>query len=123
MGTRTLLGILRLVSLLLMAIACTSWASAAGQTRFWNITGDTIVKFELAPVGTNNWGPDQCKNEKDDFVDDDERLPIEAVATGSYDARMTFEDGRVCTAKAIKIEVGKIFSIERDQLKDCSSPH
>ena len=85
---------------------------AAAQTKFWNITGDTIVNFELAPVGTTNWGPDQCKNEKDDSVDDDERLPIEDVATGSYDARMTFEDGRVCSAKAIKIEDGKIFSIE-----------
>jgi hypothetical protein len=100
-----------------------SGASAAAQTKFWNITGDTIVKFELAPAGTANWGPDQCKNDKDDSVDDDERLKIQGVGTGSYDARMTFQDGRVCTVKAISIETGKIFSIERDQLKDCSSPH
>ncbi len=122
MGNRTSLGMLRLISLGLMAIACTSWAIAAGQTKFWNITGDTIVKFELAPAGTSNWGPDQCKNDKDNSVDDDERLQIKDVATGSYDARMTFKDGRVCIVKAISIEDGKIFSIERNQLKDCSSP-
>jgi hypothetical protein len=122
MGNRTSLRISRLTSLSLMAIACTSWAIAAGQTKFWNTTGDTIVKFELAPAGSNNWGLDQCKNDKDNAVDDDERLQIKDVATGSYDARMTFKDGRVCTAKAISIEDGKIFSIERNQLKDCSSP-
>ncbi|MGH6818081.1 MAG: hypothetical protein ACREC1_04845 [Methylovirgula sp.] len=107
----------------LVAIFGVSGAWAAAQTRFWNITGDTVVKFELAPAGTTNWGPDQCKNDQDNSVDDDERLPVKDVPTGSYDARMTFEDGRVCLAKAINVEDGKIFSIERDQLKDCSTPH
>lgn len=122
MGNRISLRMLRLVSLVCTAVACASWAIAASQTKFWNITGDTIVKFELAPAGTNNWGPDQCKNDKDDSVDDDERLQIKDVPTGSYDARMTFKDGRVCTVKAINVVDGKIFSIERNQLKDCSSP-
>jgi hypothetical protein len=122
MGNPTSLRMLRLVSLVFMAVACASWAIAASQTKFWNITGDTIVKFELAPAATNNWGPDQCKNDKDDSVDDDERLQIKDVSTGSYDARMTFKDGRVCTVKAINVVDGKIFSIERNQLKDCSSP-
>jgi hypothetical protein len=122
MGNRTSLRMLRLVSLVFTAVACASWAIAASQTKFWNITGDTIVKFELAPAATNNWGPDQCKNDKDDSVDDDERLQIKDVPTGSYDARMTFKDGRVCTVKAINVVDGKIFSIERNQLKDCNSP-
>jgi hypothetical protein len=122
MGNRTSLRILRLIAFGFMAIACTSWAIAARQTKFWNITGDTIVKFELAPAGSNNWAPDQCENDKDNAVDDDERLQIKDAPTGSYDARMTFKDGRVCTVKAISIEDGKIFSIEHNQLKDCSSP-
>jgi hypothetical protein len=122
MWNRILLRPARRISIGLVAIFCASSAIAAGQTKFWNITGDTIVKFELAPAGSGNWGPDQCKNDKDDSVDDDERLQIKDVATGSYDARMTFQDGRVCTVKAISIEDGKIFSIERDQLKDCSNP-
>jgi hypothetical protein len=122
MRHRTSLRIVRLVAFGLIAISCTSWALATGQTKFWNITGDTIVKFELAPAGSNNWGPDQCKNDKDDSVDDDERLLIKDVATGSYDARMTFKNGRVCTLKAISIEQGKIFSVEANQLKDCTSP-
>jgi hypothetical protein len=97
-------------------------AMGASQTKFWNITGDTIVKFELAPAGTTSWSPDQCKNDKDDSVDDDERLLIKDVPTGTYDARMTFQSGRVCSAKAISVIDGKIFSIEQNQLKDCANP-
>ena len=123
MWNPALLQIGRSISLAVMAIFCTtSFAYAAAQTKFWNITGDTIVKFELAPAGTTTWGPDQCKNDKDDSVDDDERLQIKDIATGSYDARMTYKDGHVCIAKAISIEQGKIFSIEKNQLKDCSAP-
>jgi hypothetical protein len=122
MSHRTLLRIARLVSVGLVVIFCAPGAMAAGQTKFWNITGDTIVKFELAPAGTSNWGPDQCKNDKDDSVDDDERLQIKDVATGSYDARITYKNGRVCAAKALSIVQGKIFSIEANQLKDCSNP-
>ncbi len=107
----------------LVAIFGVSSALAAAPTKFWNITGDTIVKFELAPAGTTKWGPDQCKNDKDDSVDDDERLVIKDVPTGSYDARITFQYGRVCFAKALNVEDGKIFSVERDQLKDCSTAH
>lgn len=106
------------VAIGLVAVASNALAA---QTKFWNITGDTVVKFELAPAGTANWGPDQCKNSDDNSVDDDERLPVKDVATGTYDARLTFEDGKVCTAKSISVEVGKIFSIERDQLKDCTT--
>ncbi|HLH10464.1 MAG TPA: hypothetical protein VKV77_01155 [Methylovirgula sp.] len=109
-----------LIGFLALSMPC---ALAAGQTKFWNTTGDKIIKFELAPAGSGNWGPDQCKNDKDNSVDDDERLQIKDVATGSYDARMTFEDGRVCTAKAIQIVQGKIFSLERGDLKDCTNPH
>jgi hypothetical protein len=97
-------------------------ASKPAKTKFWNITGDTIVKFELAPVGTANWGPDQCKNDRDDSVDDDERLAIQNVATGTYDARMTYKDGAVCMAKSVKVVEGKIFSIEKKDLTNCTKP-
>lgn len=122
MWERMLKGVARLVAVGLISIFCVSNAGAAGKTKFWNITGDTIVKFQLAPAGSTNWGPDQCKNDPDDSVDDDERLLIKDVATGSYDARLTFKNGRVCTVKGISIVEGKIFSIERDQLKECTNP-
>lgn len=97
-------------------------ADKAGKTRFWNLTGETIAKLELAPAGSTNFGPDQCKNDKDGTVDNDERLTVVGVANGAYDARMTFKSGRVCYARDVKVEEGKIFSVEADQVKDCSNP-
>lgn len=96
-------------------------ADKAPKTRFWNLTGETVTKLELAPAGTQSWGPDQCKNDKDGDVDNDERLKLEGVAAGTYDARMTFKGGRVCHARGLKVEDGKVFSVEADQLKDCSA--
>ncbi len=113
---------LAILGLATAAALCVSAASAAPKTKFWNITGDTIVKFELAPAGTAKWGPDQCKNDPDDSVDDDERLTVKDVATGTYDARMTYKDGNVCSAKSVKVVEGKIFSIEKKDLTNCTKP-
>ena len=49
--------------------------------RFWNLTQDTISEFYLAPVGTSDVGPNQCKNNKDGAVDH-ERLRITGVKAG-----------------------------------------
>lgn len=107
-------------------IASLAWSDsqAAGSkpTRFWNLTGETIVKFELAPAGKDDFGPDQCENDQDHAVDDDERLPIKGIAPGPYDARITFKNGRVCLAKDIAVGEGKVFSIDGKQLTDCHEP-
>lgn len=88
-------------------------------TRFWNLTGETLKKFELAPAGTTTFGPDQCKNDKDGEVDNDERLKIVDVADGKYDARMTDKKGKVCMAYGLDVKKDAVFSIEKDQVKDC----
>ncbi len=88
-------------------------------TRFWNLTGETVTKFELAPTGTQNFGPDQAKNDKDGSVDNDERLKLIDVADGTYDARITDKGGRICLAIGLAIKADAIVSVEKDQLKDC----
>ena len=88
-------------------------------TRFWNLTGETVTKFELAPTGTTTFGPDQCKNDKDGTVDNDERLRLTDVTEGTYDARVTDKSGRVCVVAGLAIKTDAVFSIEKDQLKDC----
>lgn len=40
-------------------------AEKAPRTRVWNLTGETIGSFELSPAGKTDWGPNQCKNDKD----------------------------------------------------------
>jgi len=100
------------------AIAASAEPKAKG-TRFWNLTGETVAKLELAPAGTTTFGPDLCAGDKDGTVDNDERLKVEGVASGTYDARVTDTKGRVCMASAIEVKDGAVFSIEQDQLKDC----
>lgn len=88
-------------------------------TRFWNLTGDEVAKFELAPAGTTNFGPNQCANDKDGTVDNDERLKVIGVADGNYDARITSVKGKTCMAFGLEVKKDGIFSVEKDQLKDC----
>jgi hypothetical protein len=88
--------------------------------RFWNLTRHTISEFYLAPQGTSNWGPNQCKNDKDGTVDSDERLRITGITPGVYDAKLADDSGRVCIVRNIKIETGEIFSIEEKDLTSCT---
>ena len=108
-----------LIAVLIAAIPAAAQEKKSKGTRFWNLTGETITKLELAPAGTTSFGPDQCKNDKDGSVDNDERLRVTDVADGSYDARLTDKSGKVCVVPHLAIKADGVFSIERDQLKDC----
>jgi hypothetical protein len=110
------------IALLAFALAATSsGVQAEGRpTRFWNLTRHTISELYLAPAGTTDFGPNQCKNDKDGTVDPDERLRITGVSSGTYDARLKDTSGRSCLVRNIKVEAGEIFSIEEKELTSCS---
>jgi hypothetical protein len=110
------------IMFVLLALAATSSAvSAEGRpTRFWNLTRHTVSEFHLAPAGTTNWGPNQCKNDKDGTVDPDERLRITGVAPGRYDAKLKDVSGRTCIVRNIEVKAGEIFSIEENELTSCT---
>ncbi len=111
----------RILLLVAALIAGTAGASAGDRpTRFWNLTHNTVQEFQLAPAGTTAWGENQCRNDKDGAVDFDERLPVIGVASGRYDARLKDASGRVCFARNIAIEAGKVFSIDEKDLVDCT---
>jgi hypothetical protein len=106
----------------IMAIAAAVGAAEARKrpTQFLNLTGNTISEFYLSPAGTSNWGPNQCKNDKDGAVDAYEHLRINDVPSGTYDAKFTDVTGRTCTVHNIKVEAGSIFWIEQRDLKSCN---
>ena len=95
-------------------------AAEPGTTRFWNLTGDTITHLMLAPTGTANWGPDQCRNDPDGSVDFDERLRITGISSGQYDVRFTDKTGRSCTLTGIEIKAGSVFSIGKEAFEHCA---
>jgi hypothetical protein len=113
----------KIVFMLLLLTAGSAAAAAAERpTRFWNLTRHTISEFFLAPAGTSNWGPNQCKNDRDGTVDSDERLRITDTPPGMYDAKLKDTSGRVCIVKNLKVEAGEIFSIEERELTSCANP-
>lgn len=109
---------------LVAALLCTltSSALAADLGRFWNLTGETISSLALSPVGTDQFGANQCANDKDGTVDNDERLRLTNVAPGRYDVRLKFQRSkRQCTVHDVQIkDGGKVaFSLDAKDLKDC----
>ncbi len=109
---------------LAVALLCalTAPALAADPGRFWNLTGETISGLALAPAGTDQYGANQCANDKDGTVDNDERLRLTNVAPGRYDVRLKFQrSNRQCTVRDVQVkDAGKVaFSLEPKDLKDC----
>ena len=102
-----------------MAVGIGQGSAQNRPIRFWNLTKNTISEFYLAPAGTSDWGPNQCKNDKDGSVDFDERLRIGGLPSGIYDARFTDVTGRSCTVRNLKIDPGAIFSIAEKDLTGC----
>jgi len=98
--------------------------SAAAQDRrgirFWNLTANTVKEFYLSPAGKDEWGPNQCKNDKDGEVDHDERLRIVGIEAGRYDAKLADVRGRVCVVRNIDIKAAAVFTIEEKQLTECT---
>jgi hypothetical protein len=112
----------RIVAALTIIVAAGAVQAAdGGVTRFWNLTGETIIHLYLAPTGTTAWGADQCKNDPDGSVDFDERLRILGVLSGHYDVKFTDKTGRSCIAKNVEVKAGAVFSIDKETLAHCGT--
>src|SRR5262245_37207955 len=109
------------IAVLARAAASSIAAAAERPMRFWNLTRHTITEFYLAPAGTTNWGPNQCKNDRDGNVDADERLRITDTPPGLYDAKLVDVSKRTCIVRDRKLEYGEIFSIEERELTSCTT--
>ncbi|HXW29392.1 MAG TPA: hypothetical protein VEK55_08500 [Xanthobacteraceae bacterium] len=108
------------IALLSLALVVDAAHGAARKgIRFWNLTSSTVTRLELAPAGTEAFGPNQCQNDPDGVVDHDERLRLVGVAPGRYDVRVADKSGRVCVVRNVAIEDEKVFSINDADLTDC----
>ncbi len=97
--------------------------AAKPKLQFWNLTGNTITRLELAPAGTGRFGPNQTANDKDGTVDNDERLAITGTTAGRYDIRFTDVTGRTCTVKDVEVKAEGIFDLGEPEAKDCTTAH
>ncbi len=96
-------------------------ALGADTLRFWNLTGETVSSLTLAPAGSDQYGPNQCANDRDGTVDNDERLRLTGIEPGRYDVRIGFKKGRMCAARGVDVRGGGkyAFSLEPADLTDC----
>jgi hypothetical protein len=107
-------------ALIAFILALVSTNASAKDTRFWNLTANTITSLQLSPAGKNDWGHNQADNDRDGTVDHDERLKITDTAAGVYDVKFVDKSGRTCVVPNIEVKTGSIFTIEEKGLKDCA---
>ena len=110
----------RTIILAALVLALMPATASAKDTRFWNLTANTITSLQLSPVGKNEWGRNQTDNDNDHTVDHDERLKITDTASGVYDVKFTDKSGRTCVVPNVEVKAGAIFSIEEKVLKGCT---
>jgi hypothetical protein len=111
----------RLLVLVAMLLISSAELKAQGKgVRFWNLTTATVSSFQLSPAATNAWGPNLTLSDKDKEVDHDERLRINGVEPGRYDAKIGYPNGRICFVRGIDIKADAVFTIEDKDLKDCN---
>ncbi len=103
------------------AIAAAAPARAADTLRFWNLTGETVDDLRLAAAGSDQFGSNQCANDKDGSVDNDERLRLTGIEPGRYDVKLRWKSGRQCTVHGVQLRgEGKYaFSLEPKDLQEC----
>ena len=106
-----------LVAFIFAFIPASAWAK---DTRFWNLTANTITSLQLSPPGKNEWGRNQADNDRDHTVDHDERLKITDTEAGTYDVRFVDKSGRTCVVPNVEVKTGAVFSIEEKDLKGCA---
>jgi hypothetical protein len=111
---------MRVFCLVTLLLAIGSANASAKPIRFWNLTTKTVTSFELAKPGTQVFGTDLCKADKDGCVDYDERLNLPTAAPGLYDVKLGYADGHTCIVKDRELKAGKVFSIEDKDLGGCT---
>jgi len=109
-----------LVAAFLLAQIPSSAFAQTAPPRFWNLTKHTVKEFYLSKPGANQWGANQCKNDKDGTVDVNERLRITNMPAGEYDAKLVDVSGRTCLAKGVRVGPGEIFALEEKDLTGCT---
>ena len=110
----------RATALIIFILGFVPIVALAKDTRFWNLTANTITSLQLSPAGKNDWGPNQAENDRDRTVDHDERLKITDTAPGMYDVKFVDKSGRTCVVPNIEVKAGSIFTIEEKNLKGCA---
>lgn len=101
---------------LTLAVVLPAAAEAAGKTKFWNLTAETITDLRLAPAGSAAFGPNLTAADKDGTADHDETMKLSGIASGRYDVKFTDAKGRICVVPDVQVTAGETFSVDENEL-------
>ena len=94
-------------------------AAFAGDFEITNSTDKNVHHLYLSPASANTWGPDQLGSGHSDVIDAGGKFTLTGVEDGTYDVKLTLEDGSACVAKGVKFEGDMEWTIDEDMMKDC----
>ena len=106
------------LALALLFVGGLAGTAQAKQTKFWNLTANTITSLQLAPAGGTDFGENLTKQDPDGSVEHDERIKVN-VKAGTYDAKIADAKGRGCVVKGVVVKEGEVFAIDEQQLAGC----
>ncbi|HJX28672.1 MAG TPA: hypothetical protein VJ885_12215 [Thermoanaerobaculia bacterium] len=92
-------------------------AQAASSVTIKNKSDWSIEQFFLAPVETEEWGPDQLGEE---VIGTGDTFTLTGVPCDSYDVRLVDETGDVCIVTEVDICADGGWVISSDDLIDCA---
>ncbi|CCD99044.1 hypothetical protein [Bradyrhizobium sp. STM 3809] len=110
----------RAVTAIILSIVPIAALAQGKGIRLWNLTSATMTGFQLSPAGQNSWGPNQTLNDKDKELDHDERLKLNGVEPGRYDAKVSYAGDRQCIVRDLDIKADAVISVADKDLKDCT---
>ncbi|MBV8397603.1 MAG: hypothetical protein JOZ17_02540 [Acetobacteraceae bacterium] len=94
---------------------------AQGQKFFAynNTTRTDFTGVYMAPVGTQNWGPNQALNDKDKSLDAGERLTLTGLSPATFSVKLVDRSGRTCILQNVDLRNEKSFEIRDKELSNC----
>jgi hypothetical protein len=103
-----------------LALAASLPAWAADKFYAFNSTGTTDFKgVYLAPEGTQNWGPNETKNDDNGTLDHGERLKLTGIQHGRFDVKLQDEKGHTCLKHGVDLTKETSFEIRDADLAAC----
>jgi hypothetical protein len=109
----------RTMALAVVGAVCFATAAFAGNFEITNGTDKNVHHLYLSPASQDSWGPDQLGNGHDDVIDAGGKFTLTGVEDGTYDVKLTLEDGTACVAKGVAFEGDMEWKIDEEMVASC----
>lgn len=89
------------------------------QLQVVNKSKTSVHHLYLSASSQKNWGADQLGNGADDTVEPGAKFTLHGIEAGSYDVKLTTEDGTECEVDGADFDESKEWVITEHMLEKC----